>query len=162
MAETVGGRESEPTGDDTEDQRVVQIAKAMHAASNFGTSWPMLGPDLRQALLEDAADWLHVAINVGLLPAHPVPTGHAYLSTACHHETTDGQPELHASCRQTCKFCGAKCDLRPGLRDRPESRRPTARRCTAQHHPHPKDQRPRHPCGRERWGWVTVYGAWCP
>jgi hypothetical protein len=33
--------------------------------------------------------------------AFPVPP-HTYLSTACLHEA-------HEQCRQTCKFCSAKC-----------------------------------------------------
>jgi hypothetical protein len=32
-----------------------------------------------------------------------------YLSTACNHEARDGDPAMHASCRQTCKWCGASC-----------------------------------------------------
>jgi hypothetical protein len=29
---------------------------------------------------------------------------HEYLSTACWHELNDGRPELHGSCRASCKF----------------------------------------------------------
>lgn len=32
---------------------------------------------------------------------------HRYISTACEHE--EDSPELHAACRQTCKFCNAPC-----------------------------------------------------
>jgi hypothetical protein len=34
---------------------------------------------------------------------------HVYLSTACQHEDIDGNPDLHAACRETCKFCDAPC-----------------------------------------------------
>lgn len=34
---------------------------------------------------------------------------HRYVSTACHHEAADDRPELHGSCRATCKFCDAPC-----------------------------------------------------
>ncbi|WP_329521193.1 hypothetical protein [Spirillospora sp. NBC_01491] len=37
---------------------------------------------------------------------------HRYLSTACQHEADDGNPELHGSCRQTCKWCNASCMCR--------------------------------------------------
>ena len=37
---------------------------------------------------------------------HSIVT-HDYTSTACLHESED--PALHNSCRQTCKFCGARC-----------------------------------------------------
>lgn len=33
---------------------------------------------------------------------HPMAEEHDYLSTACHHG-------LHDRCRQSCKFCGTKC-----------------------------------------------------
>lgn len=32
-----------------------------------------------------------------------------YLSTACWHEVNDGNPEMHASCRATCKWCSQVC-----------------------------------------------------
>lgn len=36
---------------------------------------------------------------------------HAYVSTACLHEADD--PDMHDSCRKTCKFCDAPCQC-PG------------------------------------------------
>ena len=38
------------------------------------------------------------------MPGH---APHYYLSTACLHEEDD--PDLHRSCRLTCKFCDAPC-----------------------------------------------------
>lgn len=38
-----------------------------------------------------------------------MPGFHVYLSTACQHEMIDGNPGLHASCRQTCKYCDQPC-----------------------------------------------------
>lgn len=34
---------------------------------------------------------------------------HEYLSTACWHELNDNDPDLHTSCRQTCKTCDRPC-----------------------------------------------------
>jgi hypothetical protein len=37
---------------------------------------------------------------------------HVYLSTACWHALNDGDPEMHTSCRNQCKFCPAGCACR--------------------------------------------------
>src|SRR5690606_37077983 len=42
-------------------------------------------------------------------PAGGGPVSHAYLSTACFHEQADDDPDLHGSCRATCKYCPARC-----------------------------------------------------
>jgi len=49
---------------------------------------------------------------------------HVYLSTACWHELNDGRPELHASCRASCKFAEGEpeycsCPNHPENDDRP-------------------------------------------
>ena len=46
---------------------------------------------------------------------------HEYLSTACWHELNDDRPELHASCRQSCKFGdeSCRCPNHPENDDRP-------------------------------------------
>jgi hypothetical protein len=43
---------------------------------------------------------------------HPKARPCAYTSTACQHEGNDGLPTLHEECRQTCKWCGARCRCR--------------------------------------------------
>lgn len=35
---------------------------------------------------------------------------HNYTSTACGHAQLEGDHDLHASCRRSCKFCDAPCD----------------------------------------------------
>lgn len=34
---------------------------------------------------------------------------HDYLSTACGHAQLSGDPSLHNSCRNSCKFCDSPC-----------------------------------------------------
>lgn len=38
-----------------------------------------------------------------------IVAAHEYLSTACFHALNDNNPDMHTSCRNSCKYCGGGC-----------------------------------------------------
>lgn len=89
--------------------RSAVIAAALRlAASDWGNGRQTAAHSADLDMCEDLLDEALRAYVAAVADAAG-QSGHRYLSTACMHELADGRPELHASCRATCKVCNASC-----------------------------------------------------